>query len=643
MKHNILLTGIIAAIVFALQTAAYTDDAMQLQSLKYNNPGLVVDLGVGLWAWPIPFDVNDDGHVDLIVNCDDKPYNGVYIFLNTGEGPKNSPIFAPAKRISHGTVNVQPSYIDGKLRVMSPGKEYPDFLNSGLEKPVNLPLPANVHPNRVRGNMWRYVDFDGDGKLDIIVGVGDWTGYGWDNAYDENGKWLRDPLHGRIYFAKNNGEKYDTPVMLNDVDGNPLATFGWPCPNFADWDNDGDLDILCGEFRDGFNYFENIGTRTEPRYKPAVKLSLENGEPLVMDLQMITPVAFDWDKDGDLDLVCGDEDGRVALLENTGKLRNGKPLFLSPNYFRQQADELKCGALATPYAFDWDCDGDYDIISGNTAGYIMFYENLSGSNVELPKWAAPKYLEVDGRPIRIMAGENGSIQGPAELKWGYTTLTVADWDHDNLPDLVVNSIWGKVVWYKNIGTRTTPKLADAQPIEVEWEGEQLHLAWGWLRPQGKALLTQWRTTPIAFDWNKDGLLDLLMLDHEGYFCFFERTKTEDGLKLLPPQRVFVDESDKPIRLNEKTAGGSGRRKIVVVDYDGDGAVDILANSTNAELWRQTGIKDGKWFFKNTGNIDTRPISGHTTSPCMTDFNGDGIPDPLIGAEDGRFYYKRNVR
>ena len=36
-----------------------------------------------------------------------------------------------------------------------------------------------------------------------------------------------------------------------------------------------------------------------------------------MDLQMITPTAIDWDRDGDIDLVVGDEDGRVAFVENT--------------------------------------------------------------------------------------------------------------------------------------------------------------------------------------------------------------------------------------------------------------------------------------------------------------------------------------
>jgi len=64
---------------------------------------------------------------------------------------------------------------------------------------------------------------------------------------------------------------------------------------------------------------------------------------------------------------------------------------------------------------------DFDIVSGNSAGYIGFIENLSGPGVGAPKWAAPKYLEADGKRLRIMAGPNGSIQGPAEAKWGYTT------------------------------------------------------------------------------------------------------------------------------------------------------------------------------------------------------------------------------
>jgi len=678
-------------------------DAPKLERLKYNHPGLVVDLGVGLWAWPLPMDFDGDGDLDLVVNCPDKPYNGVYFFENTsGDTAKNKmPVFKPGRRISKGLQNVQVSYVDGKPVVLSPGNAHPDFLKTGLDKSVKLPLPANVHPNKVRANMWRSVDFDGDGKQDLLIGVGDWTEYVWDNAYDAKGTWTNGPLRGFVYFARGTGtaEKpaYDKPVKIMAGD-KPLETFGWPSPNCADFDGDGDLDLLCGEFLDGFTYFENVGTRKVPKYAPGRRLTVPaevaadvrrfhypsawlaekesqslltlaatgaRPRPLAMDLQMITPTAIDWDKDGDLDLIVGDEDGRVAFIENTGKLTADRtPQFLPPRYFQQEADDVKFGALATPVGFDWDGDGDTDIICGNTAGYIAFFENLSGPRVEKPKWAAPKLLEAGGKVIRPMAGYNGSIQGPCEAKWGYTTQTVADWDGDGLPDLIVNSILGKVEWYRNTGTRKSPELSAAQPVEVEWNGAQPRLAYGWLRPEGKALLTQWRTTPVAVDWNKDGLMDLVMLDQEGYLAFFERVKRDGRLLLLHPKRVLcADRTEpvaksaadtkartplamspgQPIRPNAGLAGKSGRRKICLVDWDGDARLDILLNSANANLLRQTASADGKWFFRDLGLLVNDNIEGHDVSPTTVDFNGDGIPDFLGGAEDGRFYYLRNPR
>lgn len=633
------------AIIWALALPA----AAQLEPLSYNHPGLAVDLGVGLWAWPLPIDFDQDGDLDLVVNCPDQPSNGVYFFENasgdTAADPM--PVFRPGKRISRGLQNVQVSYVGGAARVLSPGKIYPDFLESGLKTPTELPLSSKIHPGNTRANMWRMVDYDGDGAQDIIVGVGDWSDYGWDDAYDSEGNWQNGPLRGFVYFVRNTGTtddpKYAEPrkVMAGD---HPVEVYGWPSPNFADFDDDGDLDLLCGEFLDGFTFFENQGSRSEPDYAAGRRLKSAAGDPLVMDLQMITPTAIDWDRDGDPDLIVGDEDGRVAWVENTGELSDtGTPVFRAPKYFQQQADQLKFGALSTPFGCDWDGDGDDDILSGNTAGYVGFFENLSGPGVAQPKWAAPKRLEANGETIRIMAGPNGSIQGPAEAKWGYTTLTVADWDHDSLPDLVVNSIWGKVVWYRNRGPREHPKLAAAQPIDVEWKGEQPELSYGWLRPDGNALLTQWRTTPVTIDWNSDGLNDLVMLDHEGYLAFFQRTRRDGKLVLLPPRRVFSDPQGHPLQLNSRKAGKSGRRKLCVVDWDGDGARDILTNSENATLWRQIDQKNDKWFFKNLGLLSPRKISGHTTSPTVIDLNSNGVPDLLVGAEDGRFYFMNNDR
>lgn len=643
------VTRWIASAALALSAAAWTHAAeapagARLERILYNDPGLTADLGVGLWCWPLPMDFDGDGDLDLVASCQDKPYNGTYFFENTSPGEK-MPVFKAGKRISKGIANVSPSYLDGDIRILSPGLEHPDFLRTGVDKNVKLPLPANIHPNKVRANQWKYVDYDGDGLLDLIVGVEDWTEYGWDDAYDATGKWTNGPLHGHVYFLRNTATNrkpaYAEPVKVL-AGGKSVDTFGMPSPNFADWDRDGDLDLLCGEFLDGFTYFENIGKRTQPEYAAGRRLQ-HRGKPLVMDLQMIVPVAIDWDRDSDLDLIVGDEDGRMALIENTGKLSDRMPQFLPPRYFRQQAHEVKCGALATPVTFDWDADGDQDILCGNTAGYVEFFENRSGPGVEQPRWAGPRRLEAGGDVIRVQAGYNGSIQGPAEAKWGYTSPWVTDWDHDGLPDLMINSIWGKIEWYRNVGTRKKPKLATARPVEVEWPGAAPKPAWNWWNPQGKALVTQWRTTPVAVDCNKDGLTDLVMLDHEGYLAFFERRRAGDRLELLPGRRAFVDEQGQPLQLNPGRAGKSGRRKLTVTDWDGDGKLDFLANSENAELFRQVEQRNGQWVLKNAGNLDGRPISGHSTSPTVVDWNNDQIPDLLIGAEDGYLYYKRNPR
>ncbi len=616
-----------------------------LRPITYNHPGLVVDLHVGLWAFPIVYDHDGDGDRDLIVGCPDKPHNGVWLFENPGPRGAKQPVFQPPRKLGGPAPSyLTLSWIDGRPRVLGSQREYPKFAEGDWTTKVDLYPRDRVAPIKyLRSNTWHLVDYDGDDRHDLIVGHDSWDDFGsfdtndWWKRFDPQGVWHGGELRGQVYLLKNTGSngqpqwQEPVPVMAGSVH---VETYGAPSPQFADFDGDDDLDLVCGEFLDGFTYYRNVGTRKAPKYADGVRL------PVHMDLQMVVPHAVDWDDDGDVDLVVGDEDGRVALIEHTGRLNDGVPEFRPPDYFEQAAADIDVGALVTPIGCDWDGDGDDDLVCGNTAGYLLFVENLSGPNVDPPRFARPRHLSITGEtaPYRVMAGPNGSIQGPAEAKWGYTTLSVVDWDADRDLDIVHNSIWGRVVWLENVGSATAPRLAAPREVAVAWPGPPPKPIWTWWMPDPETLATQWRTTPAATDWNADGRIDLIMLDHEGWLCYWERQV--DG-KLSPPQRLLLDEAGEPLRFNGHQGGRSGRRKLCVLDWDGDGRLDILANSQNAAWHRQVDSADGTWRFAAPVNVSDRNIEGHDTSPTTVDWNGDGRRDLLIGAEDGRIYRLQN--
>jgi hypothetical protein len=552
----------------------HAEASQRLERLQYNNPDLLVELGVGLCSLPMPIDYNGNGLTDLLVTAgQDVPDGFTYFFENTGRKENGVDIFRPGVRVGPKHEYFTPSYVDGEIRVLAFNREYdPRDLNRSWEI---YPNPS-IHQTEgmVRARQWTYVDFNGNGALDLIVGIGDWTDYGWDDAFNEQGEWTAGPLRGFVDWIENRGTNerpdYAEPVKLETTAGMPIEVFGRPSPNFADFTGDGKLDLICGEFLDGLTFFKNVGTQIEPRYAPGVRLA-HRGETIRLRGSIIRPTAYDWTGNGHVDLVVGAEDGSVALVQHTGELDGeGVPVFEPPVYFRQEAKEVKGGVLVTPVGFDWNGSGREDLIAGTAAGHLFFFENLGGDPL---KWAAPRKLEAGGEVIRILAGENGSIQGPAEAKWGYTVLSVADWNQNGLPDLVVNSIFGEIIWFENIGTRTEPRLASPKPVKVEWEGEAPKPPWNWWSPEGKGLVTQWRSSVQVIDLNGDGLNDLVALDQDGYLAFFERREIDGELKLMPPRRIFfaetgtesvLDHAHRPVPIPDE----EDRRRLALPDAEG---------------------------------------------------------------------------
>ena len=87
------------------------------------------------------------------------------------------------------------------------------------------------------------------------------------------------------------------------------------------------------------------------------------------------PFAVDWDGDGHLDLVVGNFAGTFHLFKSQGK-GNFLP---QPEEIKAGDQPLKIeGHHSDPFVVDWDGDGDLDLLSGSSEGGVRWAENRAG-------------------------------------------------------------------------------------------------------------------------------------------------------------------------------------------------------------------------------------------------------------------------
>ncbi len=286
----------------------------------------------------------------------------------------------------------------------------------------------------------------------------------------------------------------------------------------------GAFDLVCGDLAGYVTLVRNTGTAAAPAFAPPEPIRDAAGERVRIYRESILrdnnserncgqlkPYVCDWDGDGRLDIIVGNNTNRILWLEGydpgSNRIAGRRELAV-----RGMADPF--GFRKGPAAVDIDGDGRVELLAVDSLGRISVFHQGSGADGKLVLEPPVPLTYRDGGTLlnsdigRALADTDGvSFPGGLPSLWREPSITLAacDWRRRGVFDLFVSSNW-YTFYLENAGTGGTPCFERPRPIRS---------------PDGAAFkLSQHESHVTAFDWNGDGTLDLMIGGESGGLYLF---------------------------------------------------------------------------------------------------------------------------
>ncbi|HMH22522.1 MAG TPA: VCBS repeat-containing protein [Puia sp.] len=398
-------------------------------------------LPIHIWSSTPDFaDIDGDGDLDLFSGTEDGP---IYFFENVGS--RTTPVFAIGRIIAfyeymdlRSGVKVADfdgdgllDFVAGRYWERTQWGEQPRMYGK-LYKNIGTPTAPKFEArdayggapyteqfqiaDAVRQNSVRVVDWNNDGKPDLIAG--DTDGYIW---YFQNTTNQKFPVFAGGKKLYSNGK----PVRVYG-EWNEGRAAGYARPEICDWNNDGRKDLLVADGRGWLFLYLNQGTDKDPVLGPGARV-YANGKPIDGTARG-SVVVCDWDNDGKKDIIFGmigdkefseyydwphlnsdpSKDMGFLFYKNIGT--DAKPVLGFPKWIRAGPDTGKIISYSRPNLgdfVDWDGDGKKDLIACEFEKNARVYINTgSGGRNEEPQFksSAAGIKIVEPATIQMMSG-----------------------------------------------------------------------------------------------------------------------------------------------------------------------------------------------------------------------------------------------